>query len=87
MADLTPFPDTGVGPDGGSSPGPPRWVNMSGIIGLVRVLLVGGLMLSGNCLGGFGKTRAARQCHSIRRGLRPHTARTAWTIEQEVQQP
>ena len=43
--------DTGVGPDFGSTTGPPRWVKMFGVIALVVVLLFVIVMLTG---GGAG---------------------------------
>lgn len=57
MADPPPYPDTGVGPDRGSTPGTPRWVTVSGMIVIVLALLVGGLMLVGGGLGGHGPGR------------------------------
>jgi len=46
---------TGVGPDRRSTTGPPRWVKVFGIIGLVLVLLVVVLLLAGG--GGHGPSR------------------------------
>ena len=45
MADLP--PDTGMGPNRGSTTGTPLWVKVFGIIGLALVLLVGIVMLAG----------------------------------------
>ena len=55
MAHLPPDPhsdsdtgeDIGVGPDRGSPPSTPRWVKVSGIIGIVLVLLVATMMCTG----------------------------------------
>lgn len=40
MADPTPNPDTGVGPDRESPPGMPRWMKVSGIVVIVLILVV-----------------------------------------------
>ena len=59
MSDLPPYPDTGddtgMGLDGGSTTGTPRWVKVFGIIALVVVLLVAIMLLTGG--GGHGPGR------------------------------
>lgn len=61
MADPPPYPDTGddtgMGPDGGSTTGTPRWVKVFGIIALVLVVLVGILLVTGGGPGGHGPGR------------------------------
>ena len=40
MADPPPYPDTGVGPDGGSPTSTPRWVIALGIIIAIALVLL-----------------------------------------------
>jgi hypothetical protein len=59
MADSPPYPDTGEGPDRGSTasyPGTPRWVKVFGIIALVLILLVVVIMVTADA-GGHGPGR------------------------------
>jgi len=59
MADPPAYPDTGddtgVGPDGGSTTGTPRWVKVFGIIAVVVVVLFVVLLVFGS--GGHGPGR------------------------------
>jgi hypothetical protein len=74
MADPPPSPDTGddtgVGPDRGSTAGPPRWVKVFGIIAIVVALLVVIMLLVG---GGHGPGR-----HTPSGGLGGETNQLAW---------
>jgi len=54
MTNPPPYPDTGVGPDCGSSPSTPRWVKVFVIIALVLFLLLIIMHLTGHSLGGPG---------------------------------
>ena len=47
MADLPPYPDTGVGSDRGATTGIARWQKVVGVIGLVVFLGLGILLLTG----------------------------------------
>ncbi len=52
MAVPAPSPAAGVAPDRGSPPGPPRWVQLSGVIGLLAVLLFVSRIFTGGGSGG-----------------------------------
>ncbi len=56
MPDPFPQPHTGEGPDRGASAGTPRWVKVLGILGLVAVLLVVVMLVTGRG-GGHGPGR------------------------------
>ncbi len=84
MADPPPNPDTGdytgVGPDRGSPPSTPRWVQVFGIIALVLVLLVVVMLVTGRG-GGHGPGR-----HTLSGDAGGHAPPSSVT-EHGVQQP
>lgn len=57
MAGASPYPDTGAGPDRGSTTGPPRWVKVVGIATIALVLLVVLMMFTGGGGGSHGPAR------------------------------
>jgi hypothetical protein len=74
--------DTGARPDPASPPPTPRWVKVSGIIGLAVVLLIVVALVTG--LGGPGAHGPGR--HMAGAGLGGQTP-PATVTEQAVQQP